>query len=139
MIFAEQPDGLYAFDTGISPSTSGAPTPLLFSTSPHGADDPSISDSVGFTLIQTVTNNKTLFTQREITAADRARALYRMLGRPSQQKFEDILSKNIIVNCPVTVDDAKRANIIYGPDIATLKGNTNRGQPAARVPDFTAV
>jgi hypothetical protein len=91
------------------------------------------------TLVQTVQENKSHFTKREIAAADQARSLYRMLGRPSQQKFEDILSKNIILNCPVTVDDAKRALIIYGPDIATLKGKTNRGQPATRIPDFTAV
>lgn len=62
-----------------------------------------------------------------------------MLGRPSQRKFEDILSKNIIANCPVTVDDAKRALIIYGEDIATLKGKTTKSKPAPRVPDFSAV
>jgi hypothetical protein len=76
---------------------------------------------------------------REIDLADKARDLYRKLGRPSQQQFEDILKQNLIRNCPVTVDDAKRALLIYGPDLATLKGKTTRGQPTPHVPSFVAV
>jgi hypothetical protein len=42
--------------------------------------------------------------------------------------FSDILKNNLIRNCPVTPDDAKRALHIYGPDIATLKGKTVKKQ-----------
>jgi hypothetical protein len=91
LVFHERPDGLYVHNTGISPPTSAV----------------SGSVSTGYTFLQTVSDNKNFFTQREIDSADRARALYRALGRPSQSQFEDILQKNLIRNCPVTVDDAK--------------------------------
>ncbi len=47
-----------------------------------------------------------------------------MIGRPSQQQFEFILNNNLIRNCPVTVNDAWRALIIYGPDVPAIKGKT---------------
>jgi hypothetical protein len=40
------------------------------------------------TLVNTVTGNKQPFVPREIELADKARELYRKLGRPSQQIFE---------------------------------------------------
>jgi Zinc knuckle len=76
MKFEEHKDGLYYYETNIQP--------------------PVITDVVAHSFIHTVTDNKTLFVAREIDAADKARELYRKLGRPSQQKFEDILSKNVI-------------------------------------------
>jgi hypothetical protein len=92
-----------------------------------------------YTLVNTVHNNKQLFVAREIDMADKARELYRKLGRPSQHTFEEVLKNNLITNCPVTVDDAKRALIIYGPDLATLKGKTTQGNPSPHVPSFAAV
>ena len=50
--------------------------------------------------------------------------MYRTIGRPLQQKFETILDHGSILNCPITKADAQRANIIYGPDLAYLKGKT---------------
>jgi hypothetical protein len=80
-----------------------------------------------------------MFVIREIDLADQAPELYRKLGRPSQQQFENIIANNMITNCPITVDDAKREPLIYGPDLATLKGKTIRGQPTPHVPSFLAV
>ena len=114
-VFTESKDGLYIYDTGISPS-------------PH----------VGCVFVQSVEDNKAMFTNREIENADRARSLYRALGRPSQQQFEDVLQKNLIMNCPVTVEDARRSVLIYGPDIPALKGKTTKGKPAPHVPDYSA-
>jgi hypothetical protein len=74
-----------------------------------------------------------------IDAADKVRELYRKLGCPSQQQFKEIMSKNILLNCPVTVDDAKRAMLIYGPDLATIKGKTTRGKPTPHVASLQAV
>jgi len=88
--------------------------------------------------VSTVANNKAQFPRREIEGADKARALYRKIERPSQQQFEQILAKNLIRNCPVTVDDAKRALLIYGPDVAALKGKTTKG-PSQHVPTFNPV
>jgi Zinc knuckle len=91
-----------------------------------------------YTLLNTVTNQKKMFSQREVTDADAARSLYRKLGRPSESEFQHILRNNFVHNCPVTADDAHRAMVIYGPDIAVLKGKTTRGTAAARAPTFIA-
>jgi hypothetical protein len=94
-----------------------------------------------YLFLNTVACNKGNYTRREIEGANKARALYKKIGRPSKKEFNDILQNNLIQNCPVTSDDAKRALKIYGPDVATLKGKTvkkqNRGIPnyqAAQIP-----
>ena len=74
--------------------------------------------------MSTVADNRAVFTCRELEGPDRARQLYRTIGRLSQRKFEAILDCGSILNCPVTKSDAQRANIIYGPDLAYLKGKT---------------
>jgi hypothetical protein len=68
--------------------------------------------------------------------------LYKKIGRPSKQELSKILNNNLIRNCPVTPDDAKRALAIYGPDVATLKRKPvkrqNRGIPnhqEVQIPD----
>jgi hypothetical protein len=48
------------------------------------------------------------------------------------------LANNLINNCPVTADDAKRAIMIYGPDTATLQGKMTK-HPGQHVPTFTPV
>jgi Zinc knuckle len=122
MKFSEHSSGLYYYDA--------------HSTTSDSTNDVSIDNC---TLVNTVSKNKQPFVTREIELADTARELYRKLGRPSEQQFEDILKKNLILNCPVTADDAKRAMIIYGPDLATIKGKTTRGDPTPHVPSFNAV
>jgi hypothetical protein len=84
---------------------------------------------IDYSFVSTVTNNKAQFPRREIEGADKARALYRKIGRPFQQQFEQILAKNLIRNCPVTVDDAKRALLIYGPNVAAHKGKQQKAPP----------
>ena len=119
MRFQEHSSGLYVFD-----ATSGK----------------EVSDSVNaYSMLQTVAEQKRLFSRREVDAADVARALYRKIGRPGKEAFEQILRRNLIRNCPVTPDDAKRAILIYGPDVATLKGKMTRRAAAARVPTYMAV
>ena len=89
-----------------------------------------------YTMLSTVTNQKKMFTQREVLAADAARELYRKIGRPDEAEFQSILRNGFIRNCPVTPDDARRALIIYGPDVATLKGKTTKAHAAPRTPTF---
>ena len=109
--FIEHTNGLYL----LSPSTNHsnrAPTP-------------------SYSCVTTVADNRGGFTRRELEGADQARRLYCTIGRPSQRKFEAILDRGSILNCPVTKADAQRANIIYGPDLAYLKGKTTE-HPASR-------
>ena len=67
--------------------------------------------------------------QREIERANQALALYRIIGRPSERKYYDILAGNHIINCPITVEGAKRAFYIYRPDVATLRGKMTGTTP----------
>jgi hypothetical protein len=89
-------------------------------------------------MVSTVTEHKKLFSRCKIFAADTARALYCKIGRPNEAEFQVILRNNMIHNCPVTPDDAKRALIIYGPDIAALKDKTTQTGAAPRAPAFVA-
>jgi hypothetical protein len=52
--------------------------------------------------------------------------------------FEDIIANNLIRNCPVTVDNACREDIIYGTNVATLKHRTVKTQNAA-ISNYDAV
>ena len=80
-----------------------------------------------------VAKNKLNFTRREIEGADRARALYEKMRKPTYTTFLKRIAKNQIRNNKVTVDDAQRAYAIYGPDLDYAKGHTTRQQP----PHFT--
>ena len=117
MSFIEHPSGLYVYSG--NDVTSGAVN--------------------AYTLLNTVAEHKKMFSQRQIAAADAARALYRKIGRPDESEFQSILRGNLIRNCPVTPDDASRALLIYGPDVAVLKGKMTRSRASPRAPTFDAV
>ena len=91
-------------------------------------------DLYSYCFVETVDNNKKLFTRKEVERAEQAVRLYAKLGRPGQDVFESILSKGLIKNCPITADDAKRAIVIYGQDLYSLKGkmvkSASRALPA---------
>jgi hypothetical protein len=114
MQFKEFTSRLYYFDTG----AQGAPAVQANVR----------SSSQDYLFLNTVTGNKSVYTRREIEGADQARALYKKIGRPSEQEFTVILQNILIRNCPVSPDDAKRALNIYGPDTATLKGKKVKKQ-----------
>jgi len=78
MKFQEQESGLYIFKPNIK-----APINIY----PHCK------------LVTTIEENKNMFTKRQVCNADLARELYRIIGRPGEDVFEDILrtKKNIIV------------------------------------------
>ena len=116
MKFTEHESGLYVYNPNVT--------------------NPSV---IGYSMLSTVAAQKKLFTPRQLQDADAARDLYRMIGRPSAADFQTILRRGFIRNCPVTPADARRADIIYGPDIATIKGKSKRREAAARVPTFEAV
>jgi hypothetical protein len=94
---------------------------------------------VGYSLLSTVAVQENLFSRREVKAADVARELYRKIGRPDKAEFQTILNKNLMRNRPVAAAVAKRALVIYRPDVAVLKGKTTGSVPAPRVPTFEAV
>ena len=80
-------------------------------------------------VIESVRENLRGFSDREVNQARRARALYYMCGAPTVENFKHLLQANMIQDCPVTVDDVKIAEKIFGPDIGALKGRTTRKTP----------
>jgi hypothetical protein len=79
------------------------------------------------TMIQnTVEENKKNYTARQIKAADLAKRVYGLVGRPSEADFYKMIENNMLANCPIHVSDAKRAVRIYGKDIFALKGKMTR-------------
>jgi hypothetical protein len=120
MIFKEFENGLYFYDAAENNSCY------------------SKNEIKAYSFILSVESNKNHFHRREIESADLARALYKTIGRPSQQVFEHILNKNLIRNCPVTTADAKRAVFIYGPDTGSSQGKLTR-QASEHVPTLATI
>jgi len=120
MKFVEYDTGLYYHDASVAQPTNSSAA---------------ITD---YSFVSTINENEKLFHHRKIEGADKARALYQKIGCLSQKFFEHLLINNLIWNCPVTVDDAKCAVLIYGPDVAALKGKVTKG-PSVHVPTFVPV
>jgi hypothetical protein len=78
--FEEHPSGLYLHD-----STKA----VIPYTQQHD------SNVVGYSYLQTMAENKKLFTKRQIESADKSRQLYRMLGHPGPDRFMDIIRNNL--------------------------------------------
>ena len=83
-------------------------------------------DEVGTMLITTVEGNKSKLSARDVLQAERARVLQRTIGRPSTADFIRYVANNHIPNCPITVQDIKNAEFIWGRELGCLKGKTPR-------------
>jgi hypothetical protein len=123
--FVEHESGLYLHDASKTRNTDKV-----------NLNNHSSAAVISYSCLQTVANNKSNFTLRQVDAADAARTLYRLLGRPGYSRFIVALKENQILNCPVTVDDARRAELIYGRDVAFLKGKTTASAAKPHVDDF---
>ena len=91
------------------------------------------------TLVQIVQENEEGYRQRQIQDAKKARDVYVKVRYPSARDFQNIISNNLILNCPVTTSDVTRADKIYGKDIHDLKGKTTRTNPKPVVIDYMVV
>ena len=90
-------------------------------------------------MLNTLEENKTFYTERQFQRAKRARDLFHALGTPSINDFKAIIRMNTINNNPVTTDDIKIAEKLFGPDIGTLKGKTTRRKPLPVVNDYIEI
>ena len=70
-----------------------------------------------------------MFTARQFSDAKLALRVYEMVGRPSPATFARMIQQNLLRNCPIGIDDAKRALKIYGADVNALRGKTVRTTP----------
>jgi hypothetical protein len=86
------------------------------------------------TFVNTVSENKTSFTKRQIKCAEIAQNLYKTLSYPSMKDFKWVIRSNQIKDCPVTTQDIDVATKIWDKNIAALKGKTTQSKthPVAR-------
>ena len=82
--------------------------------------------------ITTVANNKNRLSAHDFSQAKAARTLQRRIGRPMTRDFIRYVATNLIPNCPITVQDIKNAEFVWGPELGCLKGKTTR-QPSPKV------
>jgi hypothetical protein len=81
-----------------------------------------------FSFLNTVPEKKAAYTQRGIQQAQLARRVQDIIMRPPARRFMEIVSKNLIRNCPVERRHILAAEDIYGPNIGSLQGKTPRTQ-----------
>ena len=101
--------GLYAFDTK-NPKTS----------------KPQFID---YSLVQTVTDKKSLYSPQQVRRTEEVRLLYQKVGRPGIQHFREMLDNNIILNCLYTANDDIIAHKIFGNDLGAVRGRKLRESP----------
>ena len=90
--------------------------------------------SLELSCLQSVKNNKLMFSRREVDQADKALALHRVLGYLGFEKISSILDNNLVHNCPLRSSDFKRAIQMYGIPQAMLQGKSTRQNPKNSVP-----
>lgn len=85
-----------------------------------------LDSSGGAEVDVTVDELKSQYSVDEVRRAKEAREFMRKLGYPSVRDMVKLIVKGGIINCPVTVDDIVRAEKLFGPDVASLKGKTTK-------------
>jgi hypothetical protein len=62
-----------------------------------------------------------------------------MVALPSKRALQSMVRLNMLQNCPITNDDIKNANTIWGSDIATIRGKTTRRKPDRVETDYVEI
>jgi hypothetical protein len=91
------------------------------------------------TFVNTVSENKSGFTKRQIKCAEITRNLYKTLSYPSMKDFKCVIRSNQIKERPVTIQDIDVATNIWGKHIAALKGKTTRSKTRPVARDYVKV
>ena len=71
-----------------------------------------------------------------IQRAKIARNAYQAAGSPSMQDFKCMIRSNVIKDCPITLEDIRKAELICGKDVGALKGKTTKTKNAPHVRDL---
>ena len=79
-----------------------------------------------YSFLSLVSTNRSNYARRELDRIDAAKKLYINSGMSGSKKFFKSLENNLIRDCPLPVDDAKRCLSVYGKEIAKLKGSKTR-------------
>jgi hypothetical protein len=101
--------------------------------------DPHTRKNERLSLVNTVAENKSSFSKRQIKDAEVPRTLYRTLDRLSMKDFKWIIRSHQIKDNPVTVQDIEVAISIWGKNISALKGETTRKKSIPVARDYVKV
>ncbi len=89
--------------------------------------------------VTTVWTNFEGFSCKQVEGAMSARRLMGMVATPSPRDFEGMVRLNMLKDCPVTNEDIKNANKIFGTDLATIRGKTVRRRPKQVITDYVNI
>ena len=105
--FLEYVDGLYYHDTS---KNNDEVNPCPSSTNKN------------ISLLSTVDQNKSIFSKKQIKAANLARNFQQCMGWPSDKAFKQYITNNLVNNLTISSDDIDRATCIYGKAEPLLQG-----------------
>ena len=115
---------------------------MVFKPHESGLHVLDIDDSrshASYAFVETVADNMSLFTKRQIASANQARDLQAGLGFPSIPDLKWIVQANMLKDSPVVTQDVDVALKIYGPSVALLKGKTVRRKAPVVIQDVIEV
>ena len=93
-----------------------------------------------FNQVASVEENLTKYTQRSVDQAKEAQRFQVMFNNISTPKLLNIVDNNMVKGLPITRQDVKLVDEIYGPNVYTLKGKTTNQKvdhviaPITRIP-----
>ncbi len=122
----------YEGDDFITHRRSNGFSDMVFKPHPSGLRIHDPCDKRGlasFCFLETVDENKAMFTNKQIASADKARNLHAGLAFLSMSDYKWALQANLLQDCPVTVQDLSVALKIWGPSVAMMQGKTVRKTP----------
>ena len=90
-------------------------------------------------LVNMVTDNNEDFTHLEYEGAKAAWCALELVGYLLERKFTNMVSSNMIVNCPVTPRYIKNANKISSPDVSSMKGKSIKRRPEYVVSNYVNI
>ena len=97
------------------------------------------SSETAVILTQTVRDNYDGFTKREVKDAKLARKLQGMVAHPSERTFHNMVSENLIKDCPVKLKAATDSDVIFGPEQAGHQGKEVRQKPQRVEVEYVAI
>jgi hypothetical protein len=90
-------------------------------------------------LVQMVRGNYEGYTKKGILKAKEACRAQGMIGNPSEKDYKGMVSRNLITNCPITTTNISNPHVMFGPDLASIRGKTVQRTPVPVVADYVAV
>ena len=67
-----------------------------------------------WSFLSTISDNKKYFTRQEVEGGDWAHNLQQGIGLPPEYLLKEIVRRNKLINCPITINKINRYNTIYG-------------------------